>query len=355
MNKVLLFFIVLRAGLLCAEPERFYHALALREESGAFIPCFASRSFSEDLPEGASVLIAIHGAGFEAGYTFNGLSRRMRELGLEDQTLLITPQFFSTENRGEIPWVPNLVVWRNSWWRYGSIRTGFMRENGTFYQPEISSFSVVDNLIEDLLHRHGTRIRNMILFGFSAGGQFVQRYALYGSKHDPNKGGVRFTYIVSSPSSFMFLTEDRPQSGIQAPQAPAPKNRLFFDVFPYGMKDIDGTNANGTVCAYFLNSKQTKKTIRSRYAARRVCYYVGSKDETGALFDVTPEAMAQGETRLARTRNFMAHLQKLFPEQLNHTLTVVENAGHDLITILQSKEWGDLVSGLVLAEDMPPP
>jgi len=358
MKTVLSALILVTGFSVSGESNGFYQTLELRKINGAFIPSFTSQPYSDDLPKGSAIMIAVHGAGFEARHTFDVIFGRLRELGLERRILLIAPQFFSTENRSEMPWVPNLVVWLNGWWRYGSIKAGLMKADGVFYPSEISSFDVMDELIEDLIRRHKGSLRHVILFGFSAGGQFVQRYALYGSSQDQGQEDIQFTYIPSSPASYMFLTGDRPNPctssrGILSLSAKSSQDSS--DLFPYGMKDIDATIASGTVCLYFKKSKQDKEAVRSRYARRNVRYFVGSKDETGSLFDKTPQAMTQGDTRVSRAQNFMIHLQKLFPKNLRHNLTVIENAGHDLIPILQSNEWGALITSLVLSDGTPEP
>jgi hypothetical protein len=55
-------------------------------------------------------------------------------------------------------------------------------------------------------------LSQIVLVGFSAGGQLVQRYAVVGRGEGAfGRGGIDLRYVVGSPSSYLYFTEDRPR------------------------------------------------------------------------------------------------------------------------------------------------
>ena len=68
---------------------------------------------------------------------------------------------------------------------------------------EISSYTIMDSLIAHLLIF--SKLQDIALVGNSAGGQFVNRYAA-GSDQE-GEGKIR--YIVSAPSSYVYMDEYR--------------------------------------------------------------------------------------------------------------------------------------------------
>ena len=91
-------------------------------------------------------------------------------LGLTERpdTLMIIPQFLKDRDRTPHKLPDEVLSWAAHWeWGDLSSPSGMGR---------ISSFEVVDRLIAKLVTRH-SRMREVVVVGNSAGGQFTQRYA----------------------------------------------------------------------------------------------------------------------------------------------------------------------------------
>ena len=349
MKRLILLFFCL-GELLKAEPTRYYHPVPLPEHPGAFIPAFVSAPAGESPGNIRNTLIVFHGRGYESSYTYDTVYKKLSSLGLEKEIFLMAPQFFSKEKGIENPWIPGLLVWTNDWWRYGSAASGFMGSDSRLVQADVSSFRVVDKIIADLEKQNSGTIQNLVLFGFSAGGQFVQRYSLYGAGNESSGSGVKITYIVSSPASYMYVNANRP--GNDKPFSASMKKNgnssiEEIDEFPYGMSNIDGLDSQGrTICRYFFDTKANRRQVLERFPQREVYYFVGAKDLRQSGFDATPPAMAQGSSRVERAKNFYRNLQEIYGESLKHKLHIIEDADHNLEKIVESEAWGQLISGL---------
>src|SRR5438445_52472 len=75
---------------------------------------------------------------------------------------------------------------------------------------KLTSFDFVDEILRKLANKQVfPNLKAIVVAGHSAGGQFVDRYAMANQVHD--KVGVPVTYIVSNPSSYAYLDRMRPR------------------------------------------------------------------------------------------------------------------------------------------------
>ena len=338
----------LLSSLLHAEPERYYHQVPANEDSGPFIPAFASGPIGSNTKKKKTALLVFHGRGYESSYTYDTIYKRLGDLGLEERIYLMAPQFFSRERGIENPWIPGLLVWSNEWWRFGSISSGYLGPDARLVRADISSFAVIDKIIADLKKWNADTLKNLVLFGFSAGGQLVQRYSVYGKGDEAGSRDVRIIYVVASPASFMYVNPcriGRSETSLDATKVQPTSSPKHFDDFPYGLSNIDGLDDQGaTICRYFFDARSTRNEIIQRFSQREVHYFVGDRDLTQGGFDATPPAMAQGVSRLERAKNFYKNLQNKYGINLKHRLHIVEGADHDVQKIVQSEAWGRLIS-----------
>lgn len=178
-----------------------------------------------------------------------------------------------------------------------------------------SSYAVMDALIEAL----GTR--QVTLAGFSAGGQFVNRYAAV-SPHTVHR------YVVMNPSSYLWFTPDRPTD---SPCAGA-------NVWRFGLDGRRGYPA-----------RVDAATILARYSSREVRYLIGTADDDpkSVTMDRSCGAMAQGPDRDARAMNYHRHLVDVFGSgiEARQPLTVVPGVGHDARAMLASPEGRAALQG----------
>ena len=72
----------------------------------------------------------------------------------------------------------------------------------------LSAFDALDTLLAKLGDRAILpTLSQIVLAGFSAGGQLVQRYAAVGKGSD-----IDLRYVVGSPSSFLYFGDARPEA-----------------------------------------------------------------------------------------------------------------------------------------------
>jgi hypothetical protein len=137
-------------------------------------------------------------------------------------------------------------------------------------EPALQTPALIDKIFEHLQRRLPTDAKQYLIYGHSAGGQFVQRSLLF--YESPYVGKA----IIGSPGWYTFPDSSRS--------------------FPYGVGGIPYV---------------TEETIR-RYLAKEVVLQLGAADTIRESFlRTTPEAEAQGRNRLERGRTFYDYLQGL--------------------------------------------
>lgn len=179
------------------------------------------------------------------------------------------------------------AVWNVSWSKSLSVpgrQHDDWRGGGDAQGTHLSSYDVIDMIFATLSDKAKfPNLKRVVLTGYSAGGQFVGRYAAVGK--GVMRDGVELEYAAMAPST---------------------EFRLDPDVrWHYGLKDRPRYSAH-----------LTREQILKNLSSRRVWRGCGTADTKVAPFtalDSCPEAMAQGGNRYERFRNFEQYL-KQFPE-----------------------------------------
>ena len=172
----------------------------------------------------------------------------------------------------------------------------------------ISSFTVVDLLLMALSDRAAfPDIQQVVLAGFGAGANFVQRYAAFGVAPSVlDKQDLPLRFIVAGPSSFLYLTATRPlgvKSGFGLPNvADCPA----YDSYPYGLHNLNPyarrTGANA---------------VKTDYLAHEVYYVTASAAE---IFpDTNCAAVIEGPNGKARATNYKTYLHSLYGDAASKT------------------------------------
>lgn len=176
------------------------------------------------------------------------------------------------------------AVW-NSSWSSNLTRPGVpdddFRGGGDADGTKISSFEIVDRVLLALGDKaRFPNIKRVVVTGFSAGGQFVGRYAAVGK--GIVRDGVTVVYAAMSPSTDLLFEPNM--------------------IWHYGLKGRPRYAA-----------AVSDGQIMENLSSRRVWHACGSADTNpkGGL-DRTPTAMLQGTNRYERFRHFEAHVKK-FP------------------------------------------
>ncbi|GMI60495.1 hypothetical protein ScalyP_jg9849 [Parmales sp. scaly parma] len=258
-------------------------------------------------------------------------------------------------------------------WKWGGESTRNLPET-------ISTFKVLDEMIETLRDPALYPILERILVaGHSAGGQIVQRYALFNLvDDDPTK--IPIEYFVANPSSAVYLSPERPV----LPPSSTKTCSSFCDNFtipetiyefavPPQSSDLKCGGEGGSYNSYGYGldhfsavkycSQSSTSSALAQYQKRRVTYMSGSSDVCDLNFqidnDCTPgctpddggldpscEAEAAGWCRMSRLHAFKQHVDKVYEEGGHvHKLLEVPFVGHSGCGMFQSKEFSDILVG----------
>lgn len=277
---------------------------------------YRTYSLTEKNPNVTRALVMVHGANRDAdNYFRTAVGAAFFGHALED-TVVIAPRMASNEGRGcNDTLAQNEVSYNCGSWRSGGPAPS---------DEKVNSFVFVDEILRKLANKDVfPNLREIVVAGHSAGGQFVNRYEMANTVHD--ELGVPVTYVVSNPSSYGYLDATRPNA-----EAPVSGNIEFgpfrdarncttYDKWPYGLEDR--ANAGYT-------AKMSDDQLRKQLVSRPVTYLLGEIDilPLGG-FDSSCPAMAQGPTRLARGQAFAKLVTTKYAAK--HKVTVVPLCGHN--------------------------
>ena len=216
--------------------------------------------------------------------------------------------------------VPGLAVWNASWtkdlarpcradddWRGGGDAIG----------TALSSYDVVDRIFAVLADRRRyPNLKRVVLTGFSAGGQFADRYAAVGK--GAVRDGVTLVYASMAPSTNFRFDSDVP--------------------WLYGLKDRPRYSAG-----------LTERQILDNLTSRRVWRACGTQDVKGVPFtslDITPPAMLQGKNRYERFLNHRRYLEENHPQWAAQSVFhEISGIAHDTVFAHTEKAFIDYVLG----------
>jgi diadenosine tetraphosphatase ApaH/serine/threonine PP2A family protein phosphatase len=171
----------------------------------------------------------------------------------------------------------------------------------------------------------------VVVFGNSAGGQFVNRYAAVGRGPDILAArGLRVRFVVANPSTYLYFGRERP---VTVPDDAGVNDwRYGFDHAP----------------AYVAAAAESPRRSLERYLARDVAIVLGDLDNDGAslLLEVSPAAMAQGANRLDRGLRYGQHVRGLARATglpFRHRLIRLADVGHTAADVLAAPQTREIV------------
>ena len=269
----------------------------------ATLPVYTSADWTHPLPDITRAVIVVHGLLRNADSYFAGAERARSAAGPYGATaLVVAPQFLADFDIPAHALPPTTLGWPWDRWARGEpART----------PAPISTFTALDavlaHLADPTLFPH---LQTIVVAGFSAGGQVVQRYAVVGNPQ--LRPGLAIEYVVSDPSSYLYFTPDRPDPAIAAT---CPRFNDWHYGFAAGMPPyVQGTPAS----------------LEARYVTRHVTYLMGTADTdpNHPVLDRSCAGEAEGPQRFARGHAYFAMLQSRHPAGLNQTLIDVPGIAH---------------------------
>lgn len=367
---------------------------------GLFLPAMFRES--SDLTEVETVIIVVHGADRSSGWNLDGVAVGVN--AIDDDGVAIVAPSFPDRPCTAADWISNSTGnantmvdgnWTNDtntspdgnrtseakaskcapvWARAGGWSSGY--ESDAHYEcPQtISSYRAMDMVI-DALPRRYPRLWQIVLVGFSAGGEFTQKWALLSPQGEGGRAtsGVRLRIISGAPPEYAYLDSSRPDPNCNQRDGLNLRHTCekfvdvhtmnwtyngtnftdgtcngTWDAWPYGLAclqnstrkrcsqvgayTMQGLSANGSADHSALRSEGFRHHILRRFASKDFRLSAGIDDTKDcAVYKCSSKAapMLQGTDRLQRALNFVAHLN-LVLAPYNYTAVFSSfNAGHD--------------------------
>ena len=307
--------------------------------AGVF-PCFALENFLE-FPGGVRVLywsrrpleagsetaeyavVFVHGLSKRTKDLTPGLKKLIRQDPRAGKVVFVQPAFV-TEKSCPPKFQGKIAAWdlKQHDWRCGDLSIG---ERG------VSSYAVIDRICELLADRgRYPNLKHILICGFSAGGQVVNRYVAVGGF--VRREQLEYSFAVGAPSTYLYVDRRRPtpDGAFREPEPEVPGH----DAWHFG---LEKRNAY----ASYLSEQEIMENFRSR----PTLYLCGEEDVTKRGLASSPGAMTQGENRYRRFLNYQRYVG-LFPGWAERSRFVaVPGAGHQTMRVFAAPEFVRLVFG----------
>ncbi len=279
------------------------------------LPYYRSHALKDGDAKVRRAVIMIHGNLRNADSYFETAVKGVAKGCALKDTVVIAPHFQAKEDKPKA----DELRWSSGGWKIGEAAKGPKA-------PKKNSFEVIDHILKRIEDKF-PKVKEVVIAGHSAGGQFVQRYAA-GARL---RTGLSIRYVVANPSSYMYLNDKRLKPGA-VDTWHRPSGCAGYNTWKYGLTGVKG---------YLAKTGAAK--IRSQYPKRKVVYFVGTKDtKRSGAFDDSCQADAQGRTRYARgyvMRRFMdafyrGHRHRLYETVAGHSAgdMYTSTAGAALLT-----------------------
>uniref|UniRef100_A0A7S4QRC4 Uncharacterized protein n=1 Tax=Ditylum brightwellii TaxID=49249 RepID=A0A7S4QRC4_9STRA len=292
--------------------------------------------------------------------------------------LVLSPWFLApTDTTNTTLSFPNNAL---KWNDVGPIAHTFRYGANDSFFNKISSYRAMDEMVETIMRNKDERfplLERIVVVGHSAGGQFVQRWALTSSSNvwgddlethlqqqqqreldelrqneNRHKNAVQLRAIVANPRSFAYLDARRFLNGTyQLPPKEMMHSCPGYDEWEWGLKP--GGPLAVSYISNSLSSFHSKQQMIDRYMKRNVIYLAGAKDDTTVTASCEDDEF-QGRSRLERSANFYAALNILSGERgesVRHVRLVVDGVGHDHTLMFQSDLGLEAIFGDLFLEE----
>jgi hypothetical protein len=298
----------------CTQASRTCMERVSAGESGYFL-VYRNQPLTQPSPDIERIVILVHGLEREGDSNFRTAIRAAQETGEMDRTLVIAPQFHAKDGKCKDKLERGEIAFACQGWSDG-IGTKAAR---------FSSFAAMDGLVQMVASRElFPALKEVVIAGHSAGGQFVQRYAA--ANRIDGRLAVPIRYIAANPSSYLYLESWRPVQNAGA-------HCRDFNRYKYGLDGLTSYVAESGAVA-----------IRNQYPHRDVTYLLGELDTTDEHhMDTTCPAKVQGPNRRQRGLSYFERLRLTFHSE--HKMITVPGCGHSADCMFRSENGVRAVFG----------
>ncbi len=266
-------------------------------------------------------IIVIHGQNRDADNYFSVLTSSLAAVGMQDSTILISPEFRASADG------PDDVYWPSvQGWREGQL-------SGS--SAKISSFALIDSLITRLNDQSKfPEMKKIIVTGHSSGGLFTHLYAA--SNEVENKFELTdFEYITANSQYFYYPSGQRFNE--QTQEFYEPDHCIGYDFWPFGFNNVPA----------YLNGI-SEAEYNARFVSRNITYLLGNGTGSDGTLNTTDcDAVLLGSTRFNRGENIHRFMDTYYQGENAHGKTIVEGIGHDGNRMYQSAEFKELISNIL--------
>lgn len=282
---------------------------------GAQMPYCQNLVIGDPQPQVTRAVIVQHGKGRDVESYFGSMRTAANTSGATAKTIIIAPYFQKGSNDPA-----RQLRWGE--WKWGQ------RSSAGFGLARRSSFQVYDEFVAMLANKSNfPNLKEIVIAGHSAGGQFAQRYAAF-SKAALTAAGAKLRYVVANPSAYVYMNGKRwingKFRGLREDQRILCRK---WDNYGYGLDKRK---------RYVAARSQSE--VRKDYKGRKVIYLLGEDDnKRGGDLDQTCQADRQGRNRLRRGKIFMKFMDKYHPDNV-HSLITVPGVGHSGGNMFKSPE-----------------
>ena len=286
-----------------------------------YITIYSNHDLDERREDIERAVIVIHGGGRSPIYYYLGMYDAVRQANVTPNTLIVTPSFMlKADGPG-----PNEIYWDdNQGWKVGG-------ESTTRYASQVSSFTIIDELIAKVSDRDiFPEMKYILIAGHSGGGQFLARFAA-GSVAEDNID-IPFRYAAGNPPSYLYFDNKRPVVGTVDQFAVPVTDCTTYNDYKYGLENLN---------TYMTNSGPDQ--IVDRYLGRDVVYMLGG-DDIERPRDKSCSGYLQGAHPLGRG-NFYFNYLKYYTGSTIHAKVIVPGAQHDSYDIFNSAEGVEAMFG----------
>ena len=178
----------------------------------------------------------------------------------------------------------------------------------------MSSYAALDRIVDAFLtSSRFPAMQEIVVAGHSAGGQVVHRYAAT-TEHRATDSGVAFRYVVTNPSTYLYLGSEREDAngGFTVPEAGCED----YDEWHYGLQDRNS-----------YADRLDADSIRAQLVRHDVRILLGDADTLTASLDVSCGADLQGPRRYHRGRTLVRFMDEMFAGHA-HREMIVPDVGH---------------------------
>jgi hypothetical protein len=302
--------------------------------SAGNLPVCSNLDFNQTSSEVEMVVVYVHGIGGNAQSVFADIDATIKTLpGRANKTLILAPQFQVVARTTLIP--AGVLAWL-SFPFWGEKSDALVGEQNT--SVTITPFAALDELLKTATDK--TKFPNLsqvVIAGFSGGGQMVQRYAAVNqfSSSVAVAQNLAVRFIVAAPSSYLYFSDQR-RIGSTTDNFAVPSTSEIsacpeYNRYGSGLEQVD---------TFDYIRQSSSEQISTRYSAAQVRYLVGSLDSNPAdsSLDKACYAALQGNNRLERFTTFQNHILGTFGQAIdvNHSFRVVDQVGHSSSQLIGS-------------------